>query len=83
MRRLLFVVVPGLVAGALLCATALALTGSPFAAQASKVPDSTASASRAGGLLFNGNNIRDFAEIQAAPHAITEGPTRSAAAKGC
>jgi len=74
MRRLLFVVVPCLVAGALLCATALALTGSPFAAQASHVPDPTASASRGAGLLFNGNNIRDFAEIQAAPHAITEVP---------
>lgn len=73
MRRLLLAVVPCLLAGALLCATALALTGSPFAAQARQVPDSTASASR-GGLLFNGDHIRDFDEILAAPHAITEVP---------
>ncbi len=73
MRRLLLAVVSGLAAGALLCATALALTGSPFATKGKQVPDSTASASR-GGLLFNGNNIRDFADIQAAPNAITEVP---------
>ncbi|MGD9737532.1 MAG: heparin lyase I family protein [Solirubrobacterales bacterium] len=73
MRRLLLLVVPWLLAGALLCATALALTGSPFATRSGHVPDATASASR-GGLLFNGNNIRDFADIQAAPHAITEVP---------
>jgi hypothetical protein len=70
-RSLLVSIAAAVLLGALVCSTAPALTGSPFAAHARSVPASTASAS-AGGLLFDGVHIRDFANIEAAPHAITE-----------
>jgi hypothetical protein len=73
-RRFMLAIVPALLGAGLLCSTAPALT-SPFAvhADARLVPSPTASA-RPGGLLFNGAHIRDFADLEAAPHAITEVP---------
>jgi hypothetical protein len=72
-RSILVALASALLAGAVLCSTAPAITGSPFEGHARQAPDPTASASR-GGLLFDGAHIRNFAEIQSAPHAITEVP---------
>jgi hypothetical protein len=80
MRRrvqLALALVVGLVIAAAVASGAGALTSSPSKAHAHafarQVPRPTASA-RPGGLLFDGDHLRDFAKLEEAPNAITEVP---------